>query len=241
MNVQRYSTADEMAAATVEIVARIVSGKPEALLCFPAGHTALRTFQMLADAAAHGRVSFERCRFVGLDEWLGLGADAEGTCRSFLERHIFKPLGIPESRIVFFDPHADDLERECSRIDEFVRDNGGIDCALLGIGMNGHLGLNEPGSPLTAASRVVELDTITRRVGLKYFSRPVALERGITLGLGQLMEAATVILQACGTAKAPIVDRLLRAAPTQDLPASILKSHRNAFLILDTEAASGAS
>jgi 6-phosphogluconolactonase/glucosamine-6-phosphate isomerase/deaminase len=109
---------------------------------------------------------------------------------------------------------------------------------LLGAGMNGHLGLNEPGTSFDLYSHIVFLDETTKIVGQKYFSGKVNLTAGVTLGVKYIMEAKTVILQLNGTRKAEVAKRLIESEVSPAFPASALKSHQNSFLLLDKEAAS---
>ena len=116
-------------------------------------------------------------------------------------------------------------------------DHGGIDVMLLGVGMNGHLGLNEPGGDFSEYAKVVELDPVTMRVGQKYFSSQTRLTRGITLGVHHIFDAKRVILQVGGAHKAEIVERFVRTAPTEDFPATVLKLVEDGVLVVDRDAA----
>ena len=107
---------------------------------------------------------------------------------------------------------------------------------LLGVGMNGHLGLNEPGTSFDTYSHLVKLDEVTKCVAQKYFSGNIHLSKGITLGMKHVMETKTVLVQMSGQKKLPIVKRLLETEVTPAFPASIIKQHPNAFLLLDNEA-----
>lgn len=238
MKINIYSNYDELSRKTADFIADFVNKKPDAVLCFPAGHTSLDTFKHLVEYADKGQVDFSRCKFAGLDEWLGLDKNDESNCRSFMYKNLFNPLNISESNIVFFDTDAENLELECKRIDNFIFQNGPIDLMLLGVGMNGHLGFNEPGVSPDLYSHVVELDPVTKTVGQKYFDRPVKLEKGITLGLKHVMESKTVILQASGKNKAEIIKKAIEGEVTVDIPASILKTHTNSYIFLDSDAAS---
>ena len=107
---------------------------------------------------------------------------------------------------------------------------------LLGVGMNGHLGLNEPGTPFDLCSHIVNLDETTKKVGKKYFSGDVNLSKGISLGLKYVLEAKTVIVQISGLKKAEVTRRLIESEVTPDFPASVIKMHKNSFLLLDKDA-----
>jgi galactosamine-6-phosphate isomerase len=175
--------------------------------------------------------------FLGLDEWIGLDKNDEGSCRYMLDRHLFQPLKIKEEQICFFEGKANDPVKECQRIEDFIRLRGPIDAAVLGLGMNGHIGLNEPGTSPHLRSHITDIDAVTRQVGQKYFSSPQLLSRGITLGIATLMEAKRLILIVSGRKKAPIVKRVLEEKISGDLPATLLRDHPDLTIYLDAGAA----
>jgi glucosamine-6-phosphate isomerase len=222
---------------TAEMIAGIVQKKLNALLCFPAGETSVGTFKHLVELNRKGEISFKQSKIVGLDEWVNIGGMKSENCFSFLKKHLFDHIDYSEGNLCFFNGESSDLANECNKTDNFIKDNGPIDMILLGAGMNGHLGLNEPGTSFDLYSHVVNLDETTRIVGQKYFSGKVNLTSGITLGLKHIIEAQTVILQISGSRKAEVVRRLIDSEISPAFPASIIKSHNNSFLLLDKEAA----
>lgn len=232
-----YSDNRELSLETARLIVQTISDKPDALLCFPAGETSLGTFAELVKMIWKGEISFNRSKIVGLDEWVHLGEMKKENCFHFLKKHFFDPIGFESWNICFFNGEANDLQQECFVTDQFIKANGGIDLMLLGIGMNGHLGLNEPGTSFDTYSHIVELDEVTKRVGQKYFSGNTNLTMGITLGMKHIMETRTVILQVSGQKKSTVIRRLLESAVTEGFPASILKQHPNAYLLLDSDAA----
>jgi len=227
----------ELSAYTAKQIAGIILSKPDALLCFPAGETSKGTFEELIRLNTEGRVSFSRCRIVGLDEWLNLGDMMKENCFSFLKKHLFDHIDYSPANMCFFDGESENPEQECIKTDKFIRKYGPVDMILLGAGMNGHLGLNEPGTPFSLYSHIVDMDEVTRKVGQKYFSGPVKLGRGITMGIRHILEAKTCILQISGKKKAEVVSRLINSEVTESFPASAIKSHSDSFLLLDREAA----
>jgi glucosamine-6-phosphate isomerase len=231
-----YPDYQTLSVETARMIARIISNKPDALLCFPAGETSLGTFEELTRLSRTGKLDFSQCKIVGLDEWVHLGEMKKENCYHFLHKHLFGPIGKKSDRICFFNGEAADPESELELTDQFISLNGGIDLMLLGLGMNGHLGLNEPGTSFDTGSHTVELDEVTKRIGQKYFSGETVLSRGITLGLKQVLEARTVILQVSGSKKANVVKHLIETEVSTAFPASIIKQHPNAFLLLDAEA-----
>jgi glucosamine-6-phosphate isomerase len=232
-----YNDYAELSVKSAEQIAEIILKKPDALLCFPAGETSVGTFKHLIELTKKGKISFKKSRIVGLDEWANIGGMKSENCFSFLKKHFFDHIDFSEENLCFFDGESANLNKECTKTDDFIKKYGPIDMILLGAGMNGHLGLNEPGTSFDLYSHIVNLDETTRIVGQKYFSGKVMLTKGITLGLKYVMEAKTVILQMNGKRKAEVVKRLIENEASMVFPASAIKLHKNSFLLLDKEAA----
>lgn len=228
---------EEMSEAAARFIAGYVSRHPEALLCLPSGDTPTGTFRRLAALVRSGEANLSRCRFVGLDEWVGMNKGDAGSCGYYLYTQFFEPLRVSPDRVVFFDGRAADLDEECRRVDRYVHENGPIGLMLVGIGLNGHIGLNEPGVSFDHYSHTVTLDALTRTVAQKYFEQETELQEGITLGLRYLQEARTTLLIANGARKAAIVAEALQGAVTSRVPASILQLHPDGHAFLDREAA----
>ncbi|MEI6143084.1 MAG: glucosamine-6-phosphate deaminase [Mariniphaga sp.] len=231
-----FDTYSELSEQTAIQIADLIAEKPDALLCFPAGETSIGTFNHLIELNKTGKVSFKECKIVGLDEWAGLGEMKIENCYSFLRKHLFDHIDLSEENLCFFDGEAADLKSECDKTDAFIQKHGPIDMMLLGVGMNGHLGLNEPGTSFDLYSHIVQLDETTRIVGQKYFSAKVVLSKGISLGMRYILESKTVILQISGGRKAEIAKQLIDSEVSNMLPATVLKSHQNSYLMMDKEA-----
>ena len=219
------------------LIADLVTQKPTATLCLASGHTPLGAFERLVEMAQAGKVDFSRCHFTGLDEWVGVHLSAGGSCRYFLDEFFLKKLKIREEQIHFFDGMAANLEAECQKMDDTIARLGGLDLMLVGAGMNGHIALNEPGTPWNLRSHVVDLDETTQTVGQKYFTEKTTLRQGITLGLQFLREARLAVLMASGSGKAPIVRQALEREVTEQFPASIFQTLPEAVVLLDEDAA----
>jgi glucosamine-6-phosphate isomerase len=231
-----YEDYSELSVNTARQIAGTIIQKPDALLCFPAGETSVGTFNELIRLNREGKVSFRNCRIVGLDEWLNLDNMRSENCFSFLEKHLFSHIDYSPDNLCFFNGESVNPEKECAETDHFIEKYGPIDMILLGAGMNGHLGLNEPGSSFELYSHIVKIDDTTKRVGQKYFTGHVNLELGVTLGIRHIMEAGTAILQISGKRKYDVVQRLIHSEVSPDYPASALKAHKNSFLLLDHDA-----
>ncbi|MCD9022854.1 glucosamine-6-phosphate deaminase [Cohnella silvisoli] len=229
---------EDMSRMAAEHIINTVNRKPNALISLPGGSTPLGTFRYLIEASKQNRVSFAQCRFISLDEWVGLGGEDEGSCRMTLDLHFFEPLNISENQIHFYDGLSQDLMGECDKMDFFIKEHGPIDLIALGVGLNGHLGFNEPGSRMDAYSHVVELDEVTRAVSVKYFSEQKNLNHGITLGMKHIMETIDVLLLADGDKKAEIVKATVLGESNDQVPSSLLQRHGQVELFLDERAAS---
>ncbi|MFE5321831.1 glucosamine-6-phosphate deaminase [Paenibacillus sp. NPDC056579] len=228
----------EMSLQAAEIIIQYINQKPKSLVCFAAGTTPLGTLSFLVDAMQRGEVNFDQCRFISLDEWVGLDESDEGSCKQTLNEHFFKPCGIEERNIHFFNGKSSNLEAECKSMDELIKAHGNIDLLLLGVGMNGHLGFNEPGVNFDLCSHVIDLDSTTKQVSVKYFqSKQQDVQKGITLGIKHLLEASTAILIADGAKKAEIMRKALRDEVTNQVPVTVLQRHTNLHVCLDEAAA----
>ncbi len=231
---QNYSTLSAYAAQ--EIISLVIK-KPEAVLCLAAGNTPTLAYDLLAQKAIEEQVDFSKCVFIGLDEWVGISPENEGSCHYFLRQHLFQTLHIQPSQIHLFDALSGALDQQCKAMDAVIASLGGIDLMLVGVGINGHIGFNEPGISVDLYAHVVALDTTTQSVGQKYFKQNTPLSMGITLGLKHLLEAKKVILMANGRHKAEIIKKALEEEINTSLPASIIRTHRQALIMLDEDAA----
>jgi glucosamine-6-phosphate isomerase len=233
MTVQIFPNYEELSAATAQLIIEVLIQKPEALICIASGDTPLGVCKLLAKSEPS---LFDKCTFVGLDEWVGMDENDEGSCKYGIYEYLLKPLSIPQERIKYFDAKAVDLDSECQKINEFIASHGGLDVMLVGVGMNGHIALNEPNTSFETYAHVSDLEEITISVGQKYFKKPTVLTKGITLGLKHLQEAKLPILIANGAKKAPVIKKALTEEITEKFPASIIQKIPHSLVMLDYEA-----
>ncbi|MEQ1678049.1 MAG: glucosamine-6-phosphate deaminase [Chitinophagaceae bacterium] len=238
MKVSVFPTYPLLSAFVADEILRLIQENPGAVICLASGNSPKLACELFVQKATALELDTSRFFFVGLDEWVGLGPDTSGSCHYDFKTRIFEPLGISSAQYHLFNGLAEDLENECARMDKIILEKGGIDLMIVGIGMNGHIGFNEPGADFNLLSHVIELDETTTSVGQKYFTQPMALKKGITLGLGHLMAAKKVLLMANGTAKAAVIKRAVEGAINSSFPASIMQQHQNGFVFVDEEAAS---
>lgn len=237
MNIRVNADYEEMSRAAADFIIDYVKKNPAALLCFPSGDTPTGLFRFLVQDARQGLVDFSDCFFIGLDEWVGLNGNDAGSCRHYMDEHLLIPLNIKADKIYFFDGAAADIEAECDRINEFIARKGPLDLMMVGLGMNGHVGLNEPGVDFSLHAHISELQDNTKTVAKKYFQKEVALSQGITLGPKDLLESKLAVLIASGSKKAGIVGGALEGEINENTPASIFQQHTNAYVFLDSDAA----
>jgi len=234
-----YPDARALAVAVSRRVSGAIRRQPRLVLGLPTGRTPLPLYDELAIRAGRGTVDFSRVTTFNLDEFVGLTPDHPASYRAFMERHLFVRVGLPPGRAHVPDGSASDLDRECARYERAVRRAGGIDLLVLGLGLNGHIGFNEPGPALAAWTHRVRLSPQTRRANRGLFGgRPGLVPReGLTMGVATILQARRILLMATGRAKAPVVRRLLRGPVTTWLPASFLHLHGRVEVLLDRAAA----
>lgn len=237
MQLKIFKNHNELSEFVADRILELVKTTPEAVICLPSGDTPKLMCSILVDKAAKSRADFSRCTFIGLDEWLGIPPENEGSCAYFFRNNLFHAINFTPANIHLFDALAADPEKECEKMDRIIAARGGIDLMVVGIGMNGHIGFNEPGVSFDNYSHVIDLDETTRSVGRKYFNTPVTLSQGITLGLKHLSETRTVILMANGEKKAAIMKQTLEENISNKIPASIIRTHANGIVAIDEAAA----
>lgn len=238
MTVRIFEDHDSLSAAAADMIIDTVIKKPAAVLCFATGNTPVRTYQWLIEKARQSNTSFSSCFCIGLDEWAGVPPNKPGTCHYLLHQQVFDPLGIQPAQIHLFDGMNAAIQDECSKMDEIIETRGGIDCMVVGIGLNGHIGFNEPGVDVSLKAHDQVLMESTLASGQHYFNEPTPISRGITLGMAQVLKANRLLLLANGKHKAPIIQKALEAAVSNEVPASYVQLCDNAMVLLDREAAS---
>jgi glucosamine-6-phosphate isomerase len=234
MTIHTFPDYEALSEATANLIIEVLKQKPDALICIASGDTPLGVCKFLAKS---DKKRFEKCTFVGLDEWVGMDENDEGSCKYGIYQNLLIPLNFPSERIKYFDAKAQDLDSECQKINEFIASRGGLDVMLVGVGMNGHIALNEPNTPFDIYAHVSDLEEVTKSVGQKYFTKETILTQGITLGLAHLQEAKLPILIANGQRKAPVVNAALTGEITEKFPASIFQKIERSIVLLDLEAA----
>jgi galactosamine-6-phosphate isomerase len=233
-----YDTYEKMSAEAAKKVMQIISLKRKNVLSPASGDSPKGLYSELVSIIQKNKTDISDLWFIGLDEWLGMNGEDEGSCRFHLDQQLFNPLQIAKNNIAFFDGKAQFPWEECRKIDNTILALNGIDLAIVGLGMNGHVGMNEPGVSPALHSHVAEIDPVTQQVGQKYFKEKKEISGGLTLGIANLMEARSVMLIVNGSKKASILKQVLEEDISEKLPASFLRAHPNFSVYADAEAAS---
>jgi glucosamine-6-phosphate isomerase len=209
--------------------------KPDLKMCLPSGTTPVGIYAGMSRSVRAGFVSFQRASVFALDEFGGLAQDDPGSTRRMLRCQLIDAIDLPPAAFHFLDPDHSDLVRHCLDYDAAIGD--GFDLMLLGIGLNGHLAMNEPGSPADGSTRRVELHRTTIQSSARYFAHQNLPHWGLTVGLKAVLASKEVWLLANGAAKADIIHQTVRGDISSSNPASLLRRHPDCSLFVDAEAA----
>ena len=224
---------DESAVRAADLVQAFLGSDPAPVLGLATGASVQPLHRELVRRHREEGLSFAATRAFLLDEYVGLEPDHPQMYRNVVRSELIGHIDLDPVRLHSPDVHAADLEQECARYDRSVR-RAGIGLQILGIGRNGHLAFNEPGSPFDSRTRVVRLAASTRAHNAPFFDRPDQVpESAVTQGLGTILAARNLLVLASGVAKADAVRRALHGPVTDTLPASILQTHPRVTLILD--------
>lgn len=229
---------DEMSEQTAGIVAERLRKKPALVLGLATGSTPLGTYRALIRMHQDEGLDFSRLTTFNLDEYVGLSAAHPQSYHRFMEENFFRHVNVDRRFTFIPDGMAPDVEAHCEWYEEEIRSAGGIDIQILGIGRNGHLAFNEPGSSLGSRTRIKPLSEETRRDNARLFaSLDQVPTHAVTMGIGTIMEARELILLASGEKKADAVKAAVEGPITAIVPASIMQMHRRAYVIVDQPAA----
>jgi len=224
---------DVYAEASSRVVAHIHK-KPSSVLGLATGKTMLEIYKNLIADHKQGQVDFSAVKTVNLDEYLGLDSKDPLSFFSYMFQNFFRHVNVKKENILIPDSLPEDVETECEAYEEAIREMGGIDVQLLGIGRDGHIGFNEPSSSLQARTRVKTLTDETLRDNFGSTKGP---RFAITMGIGTIMDAKEIILVASGEEKAKAISLMVEGPVTASCPASVLQLHPKVKVIIDFEAA----
>lgn len=237
MNIIRTANYKEMSLKAAEMMLERIRQNPEITLGLATGSTPTGVYQQLIKDHQDNHTSYKKVTTINLDEYVGLEKENPNSYHFFMNEQLFAHIDVPSSQTHLPNGSAQDLQEECKRYEAFIQSNGGIDLQLLGIGGNGHIGFNEPGTPFDTPTHVVVLEEKTREDNARFFdSLDEVPTHAITMGIATIMESKEIILLASGEAKAKAIYELINGEVNPNMPASVLKTHKNFTLIADEAA-----
>lgn len=223
---------DEMSKVAANIFTKQLQEKPTSILGLATGGSPVGMYEELVKRQQAGQVSFKDVITFNLDEYVGLDRKSPASYWTFMHEQLFNHVDIKEENIHLPNGKAEDLAEECVAYDARIKEAGGIDLQLLGIGVNGHIGFNEPGTPFESLTNIVELTESTRTENAIYFDDPKNVPtHAITMGIQSIMNAKEIVLIAFGEKKLEAIERLKSGIINEDFPASQLLNHPNVTVI----------
>jgi glucosamine-6-phosphate deaminase len=229
---------DEMSKAAAQLVAELIRRKPNCLLGFATGSTPLGLYRELIRMHQKEGLDFSKVTTFNLDEYVGLPPEHDQSYHYFMWENLFKHINVDRRFVHIPMGMSQDIEAHCEWYEAQIEKYGGIDLQILGIGANGHIAFNEPGSSLGSRTRIKTLTGTTREANARFFKNPAEVPKyALTMGVGTIMDAASLLLVANGEGKADAIKATIEGPITAMVPSTIVQMHRRATVIVDRAAA----
>jgi glucosamine-6-phosphate deaminase len=240
MNITVFESHEAMSREAARLVIEAIRKKPDLVVCFPTGGTPERLYELLVEEYKAGDVDFSKVKVRSVDDYVGLTPDNDQSYAYYLHHRLFSHCNFNPDNIELINSCAKDLDSECRRYNQKLKDEGGIDLILDGIGENGHIGFNEPSDHLYERFHVEKVSEWTRQVNARFFkSLDDVPTEALTVGVLDLLQAKTFLVLSSGMKKAKAWNRLCSEPYlTTEFPASFLKLGRNVKCLIDKESAS---
>lgn len=239
MKVIKVKDYQEMSAYASERVIDLVKSAERPVLGLATGSTPEGLYQNLIDAYENNDVSFKEVVSFNLDEYIGLAADDPNSYQYFMKEKLFDQIDIDPNQTHLPNGKAADIEQECQDYEALIKKMGQVDVQILGLGVNGHIAFNEPGTSFSSRTQRTDLVDETIEANSRFFENKADVPtQAITMGIETIMESKEIILLASGENKAEAVKQLVEGEVTEDFPASILQKHPHATIVIDEAAAS---
>lgn len=236
MEIIRFNTPQELDAYAADRFAEIIKSKESPVLGLATGSTPLGIYDRMVQQYRNGEISYSHVTTFNLDEYVGLPAANDQSYAYYMNQHLFSHIDIPAGQTNLPNGMAEDLNRECEAYEAKLAASP-IDIQLLGLGHNGHIGFNEPAGELSGGTHVVELKQETREANARFFASLDEVPKyAVTMGVGSILKAKTILLAVRGADKAAIVKEALTGPITTNVPASLLQTHPHVIVLLDREA-----
>jgi glucosamine-6-phosphate deaminase len=239
MRIYRANDFQDMSRKAANILSAQVILDSQSVLGLATGSSPIGVYRQLIEWHQKGDVDFSECVTVNLDEYYGLAPDNDQSYRHFMEKNFFGSINIKSENIHLPNGLEKDSEKECRRYERLIHRLGGIDMQLLGLGLNGHIGFNEPGAAFEADTHLVTLAHSTIEANKRFFEKEEDVPRqAYTMGIRTIMQAKRIVIIVSGEKKAGIVKKAFYGPITPEIPASVLQLHNNVALVGDEAALS---
>lgn len=230
---------EEMSKKAAQMILSQVTLNPNSVLGLATGSTPVGMYNELDNMYKNNLIDFSDVVTFNLDEYYQLPISNNQSYHYFMHKHLFNHVNIKKENINIPNGMVDDVESECKRYDNLIKNSGGIDIQVLGIGHNAHIGFNEPSMSFEIGTNLVDLKESTIEANARFFEKIEDVpKKAITMGIGSIFKAKKIMLLACGEGKAEAIYNTVYGKVTPEVPSSILQFHDDVILILDKEAAS---
>ena len=234
MKITYLDNYQELSNKAAEMIYQNIVEKPDLMLCAATGSSPLLTYQKLIEKYRQNSEVFSKLKVLKLDEWGGISMENKQSCEHFLQTNLVQPMKIDDLRYISFNSNALNKEKECERIDSYIHKKGPIDLCVLGLGLNGHVAFNEPGTFLHAKSHIVDLteDSLKHPMAKNMGEIP---KYGLTIGMADILQSRKIIMLITGKGKEEKIKEFLSGKISTRLPASFLWLHANTECLIDSE------
>lgn len=227
-----FDTYDGLSTRAADILLTGIRDNPQIVLGLPTGRSPIGMYDRVISECQRQYHRFREVTTFNLDEYAGIPKEHPGSYYTYMKGHLFDHVDIDPSRANMPNGMAADLDAECRRYEEAIRRAGGLDLTFLGLGRNGHIGFNEPGTPFDSGARVVELTESTRAANAPFFADGHMPTHAITMGIGTILDSEQIVLIASGNGKAEAIERLRSGVQDPSFPASALWLHHDVRVLV---------
>ncbi|MBU2577027.1 MAG: glucosamine-6-phosphate deaminase [Nanoarchaeota archaeon] len=230
MEIVKTKNYSELSREAVAMVISQINGEPNSVICLPTGKTPLKMYKLLVKANKCGEVDFSKVIFLNLDEYFPIDSKDKKSFSYYLSKNFFDKINVKKSNVHLLNSNVRDSAKECRDYESLIRKHP-IDLAILGVGVNGHIAFNEPGSFVNSKTRFVELTSESKKINR-------VDKDALTVGIGTIIKSKKIILLASGKKKSEAIRHLVKGKPNKKYPVSFLKGHRDLTVIVDKKAGS---
>lgn len=238
MKLVKVRSHEEMSAFAAERILEKVKSSSKVSLGLATGGTPVRMYELLVEDYKRNQTSYQDVFTYNLDEYAGIASDHPNSYYYFMFKHLFNHVNIPKGNVHIPHGLTSDLNQEAKRYEAIIDEISGVNLQILGIGENGHIGFNEPGTPFNKETHIVELTESTRQANARYFDHEDEVPtHAITMGIATILKSKEILLLASGEKKAEAIYRMFTGESGIDCPASALRTHPNVIVVADEKAA----